>query len=368
MFCSLGALAALEAACHPRVFGEDSPRSFAEKLEDIRSKHSLPGLMAGHFDADGGLELEAVGVRRADGKDPIAVDDLMHLGSCTKSMTATVIGILVDEGKLSFDTRLGDVFRDDSIVQESPWKDATIDQLLRHVSGAVANPPWGEFASTSIPIVEIRRNLLHWLMERRRNEEKVGTFLYSNLGYAVAGHVLEQIENQSWEEIIRKRLFEPLGMLSAGFGIPSQRRPEGAPVGHSRVLGWTYVQDEDNPPSLGPAGTVHATMEDWAKYLRVHLVSDPAGEGRLPLSKQTLERLQTPLEGATYAAGWVCGERDWAGGRILMHNGSNTHWYCVTFLAPLQRRGIFAASNLGLNAAQPCDLALQAILKSHGAK
>jgi hypothetical protein len=83
----------------------------------------------------------------------------------------------------------------------------------------------------------------------------------------------------------------------------------------------------------------------------------------LPLRAETLARLHRAHEGETYAAGWICGERDWAGGRILVHNGSNTYWFCVVFLAPEQQRGFFAASNIGLSAAQPCDLAIQALIK-----
>jgi hypothetical protein len=77
--------------------------------------------------------------------------------------------------------------------------------------------------------------------------------------------------------------------------------------------------------------------------------------------------LHTPATNESYAGGWIVSEREWAGGRILTHNGSNTLWFCVVFLAPEQKRGVLAASNYGLAAAQACDDALQSMLRKHSA-
>jgi len=347
---------------------EAKKESLQEALEAIRIAHSLPGLMAGHFTLDGELELGVVGVRKASTNAPLRPDDRMHLGSCTKSMTATLIGILIDEGKLSFGTRLAEVFADDPQVVESPWGETTVDQLLRHSSGAVANPPWGRFASPGAEVVATRREILHWLTRQRRTSDAVGKFHYSNLGYVVLGHILETLRGHSWEDEMRQRLFDPLGMETAGFGPPTKAADGDAPWGHRSMFGVLMANEIDNPPALGPAGTVHASMADWTRYLRVHLMQDPAKAGVLPIGAETLARLHRAHEGETYAGGWVCGDRDWAGGRILNHNGSNTQWYCVVFLAPEQQRGIFAASNFGLEAADPCDAALQCLLKRFPAR
>lgn len=288
----------------------------------------------------------------------------MHLGSCTKSMTATLVGMLVDEGKLGFETTLGEIFNDDPQVASSAWKDTTIRQLMCHTSGAIANPPWGQFDGPVENALAIRREILHWLVERPRRDVSIGKFHYSNLGYTILGHAIEKIRGHAWEVEIQKRLFEPLEMKSAGFGPPSKQDSE-APWGHEMLFGFSVANDTDNPPALGPAGTVHASMSDWIRYLRVHLMIDPAKECGLPLTAATLAQLHQPYEGSEYAGGWICGERDWAGGPILTHNGSNTHWYCVVFLAPQQGRGVIAASNAGIPAVGPCDQALQWLLSHH---
>ncbi len=355
---------------------------FRNGLETIRKASGLPGLIAGHFSIDGTMELEAVGVRRIDSEDPLKSDDPMHLGSCTKSMTATLLALLVDEGKLRWDETLREIFADDPIVTASEWGNTTVAELIHHTSGAVPNPPWTRFADPEIDVVELRRNLLHWLSKKRRDSKLVGQFEYSNLGYAIAGHVIEKIRGVAWEAEMQKRLFEPLGMKRVGFGAPSKSLSEDVPWGHQNVFGIKRPTEEDNVPALGPAGTVYASMPDWIKYLRFHLqlarrqrtqssdadtAADPAATIPIPISRESIAYLHTPEAGQTYAGGWTCSERSWAGGKIMTHNGSNTSWYCVVFLAPEQGRGIIAASNYGLAAVQPCDEALQLVLRLHPA-
>lgn len=351
---------------------------FRDGLERIRKTSGLPGLIAGHFSIEGAMELEAVGVRRIDSEEPLKIDDPMHLGSCTKSMTATLLALLVDEGKLRWDETLKEIFADDPVVVESQWGDTTIAELLHHTSGAVPNPPWNRFADPEVDVVDLRRNLLHWLAKKQRDSKRVGQFEYSNLGYAIAGHVIEKIRGVAWEHEIKTRLFEPLGMTRVGFGAPSKSLGEEMPWGHQNVFGIKRPTEEDNVPALGPAGTVYASMPDWIKYLRFHLQLAqwqrmqrddrvPASTIPIPIQRESIAFLHTPVEGQTYAGGWICSERPWAGGKIMTHNGSNTSWYCVVFLAPEQGRGIIAASNYGLAAVQPCDEALQLVLKLHPA-
>lgn len=360
-FGAMGLAWAVPFLWHRQLAAQEPPEEIGEALEGIRKRAKLPGLIAGHFTLAGEVKLAAVGFRRAGSEDALRVEDRMHLGSCTKSMTATIIGMLVDEGELGFETTLGEIFNDDPQVASSAWKDTTIRQLMCHTSGAIANPPWGQFDGPVENALAIRREILHWLVERPRRDVSIGKFHYSNLGYTILGHAIEKIRGHAWEVEIQKRLFEPLEMKSAGFGPPSKQDAQ-SPWGHDMLFGFSISNDTDNPPALGPAGTVHASMSDWIRYLRVHLMIDPAKECGLPLTAATLAQLHQPYEGSEYAGGWICGERDWAGGPILTHNGSNTHWYCVVFLAPQQGRGVIAASNAGIPAVGPCDQALQWLL------
>jgi hypothetical protein len=86
-------------------------------------------------------------------------------------------------------------------------------------------------------------------------------------------------------------------------------------------------------------------------------------EGGL-LKAETFRKLHTPPNGGDYACGWVCLQRGWAGGRALMHNGSNTMWYIVMWLAPERDFSVIAATNTGAdNTFDGCDDVAGAMIK-----
>ena len=353
-----------------------------DPIDELRKKHNLPGLMAGYFKKEGDFVLKVSGVRKAGTKDLLQADDPMHIGSCTKSMTATLIGLLVDEEKLRWDSSLGEIFPEDEIIQKSSYAKATVEQFMDHTSGAPAdlddlrhvNPlhPSSPVHWQTLPVTEQRRRLVTFLAQQPL-AKKPPSYHYSNVGYIILGAIIEKIRGHSWEAEIQKKIFDPLEIKSSGFGPPSKLQAF-APFGHSRIGSLLVDAERDNPPIYGPAGTLHMSMADWVKFLRLHLLPDQDLDGFVNANDlapfihirwKTLRHLHSPKEGADYAGGWLVTERPWAGGRVLHHSGSNTYWYCVVWLAPLQNRGFIAASNFGLDAAKACDEAIYWMTQQH---
>ncbi|MFE9747182.1 serine hydrolase [Saccharothrix saharensis] len=118
-------------------------------------------------------------------------------------------------------------------------------------------------------------------------------------------------------------------------------------VGHSDVTGRRVPSKGDNTPALGPAGTVHASLADWAKFIRLHL---DGAEGSLTLSPAALTRLHTqhPTT-AMYPAryGWGWGMWDDVGGLGLGHDGSNGLWYCQCQVVTGRDIAFLAVANIG---------------------
>jgi CubicO group peptidase (beta-lactamase class C family) len=173
-----------------------------------------------------------------------------------------------------------------------------------------------------------------------------GVFVYANAGYIIAGAALERIVGESWEQIIVRELFTPLGMASCAFGAPGTPQQVNEPWGHQGLSPVSPGPAADNPPSLGPAGTVHCSLVDWGKFLALHLAG-ARGEASGLVSQTTLTRLQTPPAGGDYACGWGVVQRPWAGGTALTHNGSNTMWYATAWLAPAKNLTFAVATNRG---------------------
>jgi D-alanyl-D-alanine carboxypeptidase len=108
-----------------------------------------------------------------------------------------------------------------------------------------------------------------------------------------------------------------LGMTTAGFGPPGKAGAVDEPWGHAvkdkgKLVPLSPTADADNPAVLGPAGTVHCTVGDWARYAILHL-----GGGPSLLQKGTLLRLHTPPSGSDYAYGWNVVAAPWAGGKAF---------------------------------------------------
>ena len=341
-------------------------------LQEIRAEFHLPALAAGIVTPLGLQESGCVGVRKQGHSTPVTGDDLWHLGSCTKAMTATMIGTLVQEDKLHWDTGLLDTFPELREKMPDDFRRITLTQLLTHHSGLPANGPWHDLGEDLTTTAQ-RRRLLDNMLVRGLEHPPGNQFAYSNVGYALAGLMAETVTGQAWEELMRARLFRPLEMQSVGFGIPGTLGQVDQPWGHHSTLlglGPLKAVQLDNAASIGPAGTVHAALQSWGQFLAAHLASDP---GLLPTEIwDTLHRPFKPghttdgnaadkNQPSDYAMGWVVVDRPWARGDdgqglALTHGGSNTVNYCVCWLAPQRQFGIIACTNTGqANAPQALD-------------
>ena len=121
------------------------------------------------------------------------------------------------------------------------------------------------------------------------------------------------------------------------------------------------VRLADNPPAIGPAGTVHCSIADFARYTAWQVAGD-RGEGWL-LEPESFQKLHQPAEGGTYGMGWCNLRRRWAGGTALMHNGDNNMFYAVMWLGPGADTAFVAAANCdGYNAEEACDEAIRHLI------
>jgi CubicO group peptidase (beta-lactamase class C family) len=340
----------------------------SQMLEAIRVKHKFPALAAVVVVDGKIIATNAVGFRKRGGTEAVTVNDRFHIGSVTKSMTAMVAAMLVEQGKISWATTIGESFPELGGELHADYRGVTLEQLLSHRGGAPGDAPkllWMKAWNDSGTPSEQRMNFVKGLLARAP-EAKPGTkHIYSNQGYAIAGVMLEKVAGKSWEELMKTMLFEPAGMSSAGFGAPATVGKVDHPWGHTKALigGLEAVAPgprADNPAAIGPAGTVHCSLPDLAKYVVIHLVGEEGGSDLL--KRATFKKLHTSA-GDDYALGWVVLERKWAGGRVLMHNGSNTMFYIVIWMAPDRDCAVIVATNVGVDgAAAGCDEAASQLI------
>lgn len=321
---------------------DEGPRDQA--LDAAFEGSGAPALAGAVIGPQGMIWSGARGVRAGGGDDPVTRNDLWHLGSNTKAMTAMLYGRLVEDGRARWGAILTELFSDLDI--DPAWTGTTVEDLMTHRAGllddAVLDLPtrMGGFTDDR-PLDEQRTDLARRALASPPTGE-VGAFAYGNLNYILVGAAIERITGMRWEDAIRAGLFAPLGMTSGGFGAPTGDQPRG----HRDVFGQVVpVQPgqggADNPAFLGPAGTAHMTLEDYGRFLALFLT----GGGGF-VTPDTIARLTTPPEGADYALGWIArADSPLTGGSMLAHEGSNTLWHMTAIVAPERGLAAVAASN-----------------------
>ncbi|MCK5944542.1 MAG: beta-lactamase family protein [Planctomycetes bacterium] len=352
----------LAALLSTASLGAQQREDLGPLLAPIRAQHGVPALGAAVL-VDGKLTALGVdGVRKHGAEAEVTEDDLWHLGSCTKAMTATWLAMLVEQGELSWTTTVAEAMPDLRDELHPSTRTITVERLLQHRAGLPAGPPrplWLELFRYEGSDRQARTDVARALLTKPV-EAKVGErFLYSNASYMIAGAIGERVTDRGWQQQLRTRLFAPLGMQRAGFGPPGERDALDQPWGHRRGAKGPVPVFADNPSALGPAGTVHASLADWARFAALHLGVQPD----LPLlNEASLQRLRTPPDEGPYALGWNVTRRPWAKGPILTHSGSNTMWFCVAWLAPEAKFGVLVTCNQG-DAAAACDAVAAACIR-----
>ncbi|CAF3487495.1 unnamed protein product [Rotaria sp. Silwood1] len=371
------------------------------------------------------------GVRRADAVIPevVTVNDKWHLGSDTKSMTAIFIQMLIQAGKLNLTTTVGQFFHylafsststppstsytcanlsnaigyfakspySCGLAIHNSWKNVTIAHLLTHASGVDAlDTAFAAFYAEELALERngTKESCSNYSLPSRRYHLSLllsmaipkappsihvpVAYSYSNNNFILLGLILEEIWYLQWESIIQRQLFDPLGMITAGFGSPIQQIPLNSfatqPLGHYMdTTGVIHSIDLDNPKAWGPAGTVHASLNDWAKFIACHLQEgrDLTSFGFAPMNNSFLNSATSPY--LLHASMWQSihssyvfplastpNSQDSLSGMItskdnlglsLWHTGSNTLWYAYVVVYPrlVQPMALLVTANAANN-------------------
>lgn len=362
---SIQAAAAVSALlCSPAWAQAPAPVDLGPLLQEARAQHDVPALGAAVL-VDGSLvALGVTGLRRIGHEQVVTVDDLWHLGSCTKAMTATLLARQVEAGQLAWTSTVAETMPDLAAKMHADARAITVAQLLQHRAGLPAKPPdelWRELFRFAGSDAEARTEVALALLGAAPAAAPGERYLYSNAGYMLAGAISERVGGAPWQAAMRERLFAPLGITTAGFGPPGSKDGTTQPWGHRPSAKGPVPVFADNPPSLGPAGTAHMTLRDWAKFAALHLGVVPEGAEPV-LRPESLAALHTPPPGADYALGWIVTERPWAKGRVLTHSGSNTMWFCTAWLAPEAKFAVLVVCNQG-DAGAACDAVAGACIR-----
>jgi len=330
-----------------RLAGLDE--TIAQALADFRA----PGLAIAVVRGGEVVYARGFGVRDLERELPVTADTLFAIGSTTKAMTATVLGTLVDEGKVAWDepvrTYLPWFRLSDPVLSER----LTVRDLLTHRSGLPRHDlVWYNDNESS------RRELVARLAHLDRTADLREKFQYNNLMYLTAGYLAGEVAGTSWEELVRERLLRPLGMERTTFSIRDSERDPDHAVPYDVKEGGRVVRIPFRPLDvIGPAGAVNSSAHEMARWLLLNLGGGQVGGHRL-VQAATLAAIHTPqmTTGAPpsrrevvpvgYGLGW--GIDVYRGHRRVQHGGGIDGFITMVTLLPDDDLGIVSFVNAGV--------------------
>lgn len=261
--------------------------------------------------------LAATGVLNLRTGAPASTESVFQIGSITKVWTATLVMQLVDEALLDLDTPLLSYLPDFRVRDEEITAGVTARHLLNHTSGIAGD----FFADTGRGDDAIARYVAR-LPDLPVSYPLGATTSYCNAGFVLLGRLVEVLRGQTWDTVLRERLFAPLGLSAAGT-LPEEALLRGAAVGH---FGTEVAPQWGLPRAIGPAGLIHARATDLLDFARMHLADGVGTGGERVLSARSAQLMREPhaavIEarptGAHFGFGWML--NDW-GRPVFGHDG-----------------------------------------------
>lgn len=319
-------------------------------LSNAIEQYNIPGISMAVIKDGKIVDTAVAGLREVGGNQAIAISDRFHIGSITKSMTATLIGRLIQEGKLNPNTSLREIFPEISML--AAYETVTITQLAQHMAGlpgylTVTDEEEAKLLGLPGDATAQRMAFVKQVLNEEPVSKPGSSFVYSNAGYAILGAITEKLSGMAWKDQLQRYIFHPLNMQTAGVDWPKAAGRPNEPSGHFGALSNLTPQEVDEyelGAYIEPAGDVHTSMKDLARFALAHLKGLKGEDGIL--KPDIFTWLHTPRTGRNYAAGWFVTESE-SGQMVHQHAGSAGTFMALVMIEPESNQAWIMAANAG---------------------
>ena len=327
-------------------------------IDENRAAASVPGLAVALVRDGETVLAEGFGLRDVARGLPMTADTLAAIGSCSKAFTATVLAVLADEGRLTWDTPVVDLLPAFRLHDPVASARVTVRDLLSHRTGLPGHDyMWYHFGGS-------RRTLVERLAHLPASADLRQTWQYQNLVYSAAGYLAGRLVDTTWEALVAARIFAPLGMVRSNFSVSdSPRDPDHA---------LPYELDGEslrqmafaNIDNIGPAGSINSSVNELIPWLQLQLNQGRHGAQQL-VSAERLADIHFPqaiipdqarsrIYGAdfvTYGLGWLI--QIHRGRRLIWHSGGIDGFVANVAFMPDLNAGVAVLANLNVNTLVP---------------
>jgi len=338
------------------------PAELDAVVEQSLKAFGAPGVAVGVV-RDGKVVLaRGYGLRDTKRGLPVTLHTRFAIGSLTKSFTASVAAMLVDEGTLDWDRPVREYLPWFRLQDRAATEMITARDMLTHRSGL----PRHDFLRFAVPLEReelVRR--LAWLQPTRPFR---AAYQYNNLMYVTAGYLEGVLAGSTWEQLVSDRIFKPLGMAESNTSVLDSQKADDYAKPYERRKG--AVEEVDfyvyQKFGVGPNGAVNSSIQDMLKYLEFQMGDGKASGKQLVSAAQMREmhtpQFVTPSGGAPefdlncYGLAWSIAS--YRGRRLIHHGGSITGFRAWIGFLPADKLGLVVLSNMSGNLTEALALTL----------
>ena len=346
---SIVALPAAAQNGQPDLRGLDAYFAKAAKDWDV------PGLAIGIVHKGQLVFARTYGVRDVGTKEPVDTQTIFAIASTTKAITAAALGMLVDEGKVRWDDPVTKHLP--SFQMYDPWvtREVTVRDLITHRGGLPnADELWTHGDNSRSEVIRRIRFIKPTYSFR-------GGYVYHNVMYTVAGAVIEAASGMTWDDFVRQRIFQPIGMTRSVTTLAEAMTKTNRAEPHERQNDSLKVSGNSFSDGIGPAGSVWASVGDMTRWVKF-LLDTGKVNGRALLTPQTWSDLFRPAtilppwndrstpqlrlskpHFRSYALGWY--QQDYRGRQVDFHTGTLTGMSAINGLIREEGIGVYIISN-----------------------
>lgn len=324
---------------------------FEKFVEEAMTTFQVPGAAVAIVKDDRVLLARGFGFRDLEAKEPVTADTLFAIGSATKAFTSFLLATLVDEGVMAWDTPVRRYLPWFALADSSMSERLTPRDLVTHRSGLPRHDlVW--YNNLTASREELVRRLAHLPASADLRER----YQYNNMMFLTAGVLAESLTCATWEEAVRARILDPLGMTSTNFSVVDSQAAADHALPYRERDGKVERIPFRDISTVGPAGSINSTANDMTRWLRMQL-GGGRFEGRTVVERAVLAETHRPhmvtegtperadISPATYGLGWFT---DTYRGHARIHHGGAIDGF-LTMVSMLPRDGIGMVVMVNMN-------------------
>jgi CubicO group peptidase (beta-lactamase class C family) len=356
------------SAAAPGVAQQKEPLpGFDNYVRATLTSWKVPGASVAIVRNDSVIYAKGYGVREVGKPAPVDERTIFAIGSSSKAFTSAAVSMLIDSGKVNLDATATTYLPSFQMYDPYVTRELTVRDLLTHRSGLAR----GELIwyGSGYDRDEILRRVRYlpptWSFRSQ--------FGYQNIMYLAAGQIVARVTGAPWDDFIKQRIFQPLGMTSSSTSISALKGVEDLAAPHADVNDTVRAIPYRNIDNIAPAGAVNSNAVDMAQWLRLQL-GDGKFQGKQLISKKMVDEMHTPqtiirvdptwnamnpsAHMMSYGLAWFLS--DYEGKLLVQHGGNIDGMTALVAMLPEEHFGIVILSNMN-GSQMPTAVMLRAI-------